>query len=228
MTGLEEPPCRILVMASGFGSNFQALIDAISTGQLPNSRIISLITNRKNAHATVRAEKAGIPWDYFNLISNGFLRKGETDEQKIAEGRQKYDAALAARILSTDEKEKPELIVLAGWMHVFSSAFLEPLDKVGVRIINLHPALPGEFDGAMAIERAFEEFKAGRLTRTGIMAHYVIAEVDRGAPILVKEIEWKGEELDELKERIHAHEHELIVKATAKVVQEIVEGRPEK
>ncbi|KAI0405793.1 formyl transferase [Xylaria palmicola] len=224
MTGPEESPCRILVMASGFGSNFQALIDAISTGHLRNSRIISLITNRKNAHATVRAEEAGIPWDYFNLISNGFLQKGETDEQKVAEGRQRYDAALAARVLSPD-RERPELIVLAGWMHVFSSAFLEPIERAGVRIINLHPALPGEFDGAMAIERAFEELKAGRITRTGIMAHYVIAEVDRGAPIVVKEIEWKGEELEELKERMHSHEHELIVEATAKVVQEIVEGR---
>ncbi|KAL6906902.1 formyl transferase [Trichoderma evansii] len=224
MAGPEESPCRILVMASGFGSNFQALIDAISTGELPNSRIISLITNRKSAHATVRADKAGIPWDYFNLISNGFLQKGETDEQKTAEGRQRYDAALAERILSTD-KEKPELIVLAGWMHVFSSAFLEPIKKAGLRIINLHPALPREFDGAMAIERAYEELKAGRITRTGIMAHYVIAEVDRGDPIIVKEIPWEGEGLEELKEKIHGHEHELIVKATAKVAQEIVESR---
>ncbi|KAK3941457.1 formyl transferase [Diplogelasinospora grovesii] len=225
MTGPEESPCRILVMASGFGSNFQALIDAISTGQLRNSRIISLITNRRNAHAIVRADKAGIPWDYFNLISNGFLRKGETDEQKVAEGRQRYDAALAARVLSTD-KERPELIILAGWMHVFSGAFLEPIERAKIRIINIHPALPREFDGAMAIERAFEEFKAGRLTRTGIMAHYVIDEVDRGAPIVVKEIEFrKGEELEEFKERMHFHEHELIVKATAKVAQEIVEGR---
>lgn len=77
----------------------------------------------------------------------------------------------------------------------------------------------------MAIERAFEEFKTGRLTRTGIMAHYVIEEVDRGVPIMIKEIEWKGENLEELKERMHFHEHELIVKATAKVAQEIVEGR---
>lgn len=77
----------------------------------------------------------------------------------------------------------------------------------------------------MAIERAFEELKAGRLTRTGIMAHYVIDEVDRGAPILIKEIEWKGEGLDELKERIHVHEHELITKATAKVAKEIIESR---
>ncbi|KAI2606344.1 phosphoribosylglycinamide formyltransferase [Hypoxylon fragiforme] len=223
MTGPKEPPCRIMVMASGFGSNFQALIDATSTGQLPNSRIISLIVNRKNAHATVRADKAGIPWEYFNLISNGFLQKGEKDEQKVAESRRKYDAALAAKILSAEET--PELIILAGWMYVFSTAFLEPLDKAGVRIINIHPALPREFDGTNAIERAFDEFKAGRLTRTGIMAHYVIDEVDRGTPILVKEIEWKGEELEELKERIHVHEHELIVKAAAKVVEEILKAR---
>ena len=93
-------------------------------------------------HAT--NTRPGIPWDYFNLISNGFLRKGETDEQKVAEGRQKYDAALAARVLSTD-KERPELIILAGWMHIFSSAFLDPIERAGVRIINIHPALPGKF-----------------------------------------------------------------------------------
>ncbi|KAK2693638.1 hypothetical protein QWA68_008720 [Fusarium oxysporum] len=223
MSNPDQSPCRILVMASGFGSNFQALIDAISTGSLPNSRIISLIVNRRNAHATIRAEKAGIPWQYFNLISHGFLEKGETDEQKVTEGRRKYDAALAEKILSADEK--PELIVLAGWMHVFSTAFLDPIQKAGLNVINLHPALPGEFDGANAIERAYDEFKAGRLTRSGIMAHYVIAEVDRGTPILVKEIEWKGEDLEQYKEKVHSHEHELIVNATAKVAQETVKNR---
>ncbi|KAF5606908.1 phosphoribosylglycinamide formyltransferase [Fusarium subglutinans] len=223
MSNADQSPCRILVMASGFGSNFQALIDAISTGSLPNSRIISLIVNRRNAHATVRAEKAGIPWQYFNLISHGFLEKGETDDQKVTEGRRKYDAALAEKILSADEK--PELIVLAGWMHVFSTAFLDPIQKAGLNVINLHPALPGEFDGANAIERAYDEFKAGRLTRSGIMAHYVIAEVDRGTPILVKEIEWKGEDLEQYKEKVHSHEHQLIVNATAKVAQETVKNR---
>ncbi len=78
----------------------------------------------------VTNSRLGIPWDYFNLISNGFLRKGETDEKKVAEGRQRYDAALAARVLST-EKERPELIILAGWMHVFSRAFLDPIDRAG-------------------------------------------------------------------------------------------------
>jgi phosphoribosylglycinamide formyltransferase len=57
------------------------------------------------------------------------------------------------------------------------------------------------------------------------MVHYVILKVDRGDPIMVQEIEWKGEDLPQLEERIHSYEHELIVKATAKVVGEILEAR---
>ncbi|KAL7901212.1 formyl transferase [Trichoderma sp. SZMC 28014] len=223
MADQQQSPCRILIMASGFGSNFQALIDAVAAGRIRNSKIIRLFVNRRNVQSIKRAESAGIPWEYFNLISNGFIAKGEKDEQKVAEARHNYDAALAERILSAEEK--PELIVLAGWMHVFSSGFLEPVEKAGIRVINLHPALPGEFDGAGAIERAYAELKAGKITRTGIMAHYVIQEVDRGAPILVEEIPWNGEELAELEEKIHSREHELIVKATAKVVDEILEAR---
>ena len=143
MADQQQPSCRILVMASGNGSNFQALIDAVATGRIPHSRIVRLIVNRAKAYATTRADQAGIPWEYFNLISNGFLAKGEKDEKAVAEARAKYDAALAEKILG-EEKERPELIVLAGWMHVFSKPFLEPLEKAGVRVINLHPALPGE------------------------------------------------------------------------------------
>ena len=85
----------------------------------------------------------GIPWEYFNLISNGFLPKGEKDPEKVADARKRYDAALAEKVLA--QEERPELVVLAGWMHVFSAPFLEPLQKAGVRVINLHPALPGMF-----------------------------------------------------------------------------------
>lgn len=56
-----QPPCRILVMASGNGSNFQALIDAIAAGTIPNSKIVRLIVNRAKAYATTRADKAGMP-----------------------------------------------------------------------------------------------------------------------------------------------------------------------
>lgn len=84
----------------------------------------------------------------------------------------------------------------------------------------------GQYAGAGAIERAFNDFKAGKLVYTGIMVHYVILEMDEGDPIMVREIECReGEELAQLEERIHLHEHELIVEATAKVVVEILKGR---
>lgn len=87
---------------------------------------------------------AGIPHEYFNLISNGFIAKGEKDEKIVADARLKYDAALAELVLAAEQK--PELIVLAGWMHVFSSAFLDPMEKAGIKLINLHPALPGKLE----------------------------------------------------------------------------------
>ncbi|EAQ86233.1 hypothetical protein CHGG_07486 [Chaetomium globosum CBS 148.51] len=216
-------PCRILVMASGNGSNFQALIDAVTAGRIPDSKIVRLIVNRGKAYATTRADLAGIPWEYFNLISHGFQAKAEKDQQKIQESRDRYDAALAEKLLQGDFK--PDLVVLAGWMYVFGKQFLDPIEAAGIKVINLHPALPGKYDGAGAIERAFNDFKEGKLenNKTGIMVHYVIDKVDRGEPILVKEIECRaGEELHQLEERIHAQEHELIVEAAAKVARELV------
>lgn len=91
--------------------------------------------------------------------------------------------------------------------------------------------VPGKYDGAGAIERAYQDFQDGKLenNRTGIMIHYVIAQVDRGAPIMTREIECKeGETLADLEQRVHSHEHDLIVDATAAVVREIVAGPVEK
>lgn len=217
-------PCRIVVMASGSGTNFQAVLDAVASGRIPNSQIVRLFVNRKTAFAVSRAEKAGIPSEYFNMVSGGFQAKGEKDAGKLAEARSRYDAALAEKV----KQQSPDLIVLAGWMHVFTPSFLDPLAEKGVPIINLHPALPGQFDGAGAIERAYTDFKAGKLekNRTGIMIHYVIAKVDRGEPIMTREIECReGETLEGLEQRIHSHEHELIVEATAKVVGELLAKR---
>ncbi|KAK3366303.1 formyl transferase [Lasiosphaeria ovina] len=219
-------PCRIVVMASGNGSNFQAIIDAVASGRIPDSKIIRLIVNRGKAYATARADKAAIPWEYFNLISNGFQAKGEKDQLKVQQARDAYDAALAEKLLSGSVR--PDLVVLAGWMHVFGKPFLDPLEAAGIQIINLHPALPGKYDGTNAIERAFEDFKAGKLenNRTGIMVHFVIDKVDRGEPILTREIECReGEDLHQLEERIHSNEHELIVDATAQVAKRILAKR---
>ncbi|KAI0889815.1 phosphoribosylglycinamide formyltransferase [Annulohypoxylon maeteangense] len=213
---------RISVLCSGNGSNLQALIDS-STSNAPDSirgKIIKVTVNRKGAYATTRAEKAGIPTDYFNLVKDGYQKLGEKDPAVLKEARLKYDADLAERIL----RDKPDLVVLAGWMHVLSTNFLRPFSDAGVPIINLHPALPGAYDGAGAIERAYEDFKAGKLedNTTGIMIHYVIAEVDRGEPILVQKIQiQEGESLEDLEQKIHGCEHGLIVKATALLAEKI-------
>jgi phosphoribosylglycinamide formyltransferase len=146
---MAAPPCNILVMASGKGTNFQALIDAVGPGKrIPDARIVQLVVNRKDARdkpdfAVARAKAAGIPWTYFNLLANGFQRSNETDAGKLKEGRRRYDEALAR--LVTELEPRPDLIVLAGWMHVFTSAFLDPVKREGCYVINLHPALPGEF-----------------------------------------------------------------------------------
>ncbi|ELU42474.1 formyl transferase domain-containing protein [Rhizoctonia solani AG-1 IA] len=130
--------------------------------------------------------------------------------------REDYDAAVAERIL----KEVPDvdLVVLAGWMHILSEKFL---DLMKMPVINLHPALPGAFDGAHAIERAYTAFQKGEVGHTGVMVHRVVKEVDRGEPILTRVVEIKKEDsLAELETRIHEVEHDLIVEATIKVLQE--------
>lgn len=97
-------------------------------------KIVRVTVNRKGAKAIKRAEKTGISTNYFNLISNGFYALGEKDALRIKEARSKYDSALAQRIL----QDKPEPVVMAGWMHIFSEAFLRPLKAVGISVINLH------------------------------------------------------------------------------------------
>lgn len=137
----DDAACRIVVLASGNGSNFQALIDAAAAGRISHAAIVALFYNRKDAVARQRAEQAAppIPAEYFNLVSGGFQRPGEQDAGARRAARQRYDAALAAAVL----RHRPHLVVLAGWMHVFSEHFLAPVREAQVKMINLHPALPG-------------------------------------------------------------------------------------
>lgn len=153
--------------------------------------------------------------------------------------RTDYDLEIARRILNAtvDKGEIIDLIVLAGWMHIMSGEILDVLTGARlydtdsqsgksktvpkpIPIINLHPALPGAFDGSHAIERAFEAFRKGEVKNTGAMVHYVINEVDRGEPIVVREIEILPEDdLEALQTRIHGVEHDILVEAVIKVLE---------
>lgn len=80
-----------------------------------------------------------------------------------------------------------------------------PSSLFPIPCINLHPALPGAFDGAHAIERAFEAFHKGEVKNTGVMVHKVVAEVDAGKPLVVREVEIMQEDkIEDLEERMHA------------------------
>lgn len=134
--------------------------------------------------------------------------------------RAAYDTDLAKIILELPAEQRPDLIVCAGWMHIVTPSFLSPIASAGIKIINLHPALPGEFAGAGAIERAWVAGKEEGLKRTGVMIHEVIAEVDAGEAIVTREVELKeGESLEELEERMHAVEHGLIVEGTKRALE---------
>ncbi|CCK69550.1 phosphoribosylglycinamide formyltransferase KNAG_0C04480 [Huiozyma naganishii CBS 8797] len=202
---------RVVVLISGSGSNLQALIDAQKDGKLASGKIVSVISSSKNAYGLMRAANANIPTRVHSLYSyNKDIAKEDTVERQRA--RSRFDEDLAKLILA----DKPDLIVCAGWLLILSENFLNNIGQVP--IINLHPALPGQFDGTThAIELAWQKCQDSKTPLTaGCMVHYLIKEVDKGEPLLVKElgITPGGETLQEYEERVHKTEHIAIVEAT--------------
>lgn len=209
-------PSRITVLISGNGTNLQALIDACSTAAIPDAQIVRVISDRKAAYGLIRATNAGIPTCYHNFTKY----KKELDD--VTKAREIYDQALAEIVLA----DEPDLVVCAGWMRVLSPVFLESIAGTGVPVINLHPALPGQYIGTNAIGRAYEDFQNGKIDRTGVMIHYVITEVDLGEPILVKQIGMrKDESLEELEKRIHEIEWMAIVEGANKAFARLLQKK---
>lgn len=196
---------RLAVLVSGNGSNLQAIIDACESGRLVDTRIAVVVSNRRAAYALTRAANHGIPSLYHPL--RPYRRQGRT--------RAEYDADLASQLAPY----AVDLVVMAGWMHIFTMGFLRHYSG---RVINIHPALPGMFPGAHGIEEAFEAFERGEIDHTGVMVHYVPDEgVDEGPVILHERVPIEaGDTLDTLETRIHAVEHDLYVRAIAAALRE--------
>lgn len=182
---------RLVVLISGNGSNLQAILDAIATGELPAS-IVSVISNKADAYGLTRARNAGIKAIYFSRIET--------------ESRSEYDSRLANYIAP----KQPDYIILAGWMRLLSSSFLSFFPN---KVINLHPALPNTFPGTHAIERAFEAHQRGEIAHTGVMVHLVPDEgVDNGPVLSTETVPIYAEDtLESLENRIHQTEHRLLV-----------------
>lgn len=193
---------RLVVMISGSGTNLQAILDACAEGRLP-AEVVLVVSNRKHAFGLKRAERAGVPTLYFPL--KPYKEAGRT--------REEYDRDLAEQVA----RWTPDLIVLAGWMHILSPAFL---DRFPNRVINLHPALPGMFPGTHAIQRAFEAYQRGEIQESGCMVHYVIPEVDAGPVIATARVPILPDDtLETFEQRMHETEHRLIVEATRKALE---------
>ena len=183
---------RFVVLISGNGSNLQAILDACSSGEL-DAKVASVISNKADAYGLVRAQNAGVEAIYFPKQEN--------------ESRRDYDARLANEVT----RKRADYIILAGWMRILSSAFLNHFPG---RVVNLHPALPGMFPGIHAIERAFEAYQRGAIKHTGVMVHLVPDEGVDSGPVLASEIVsiYPEDTLESLESRIHQTEHSLLVK----------------
>jgi formyltetrahydrofolate-dependent phosphoribosylglycinamide formyltransferase len=182
---------RLVILASGNGSNAQAIIDACANGTLA-AEVMAVVSDHGDARALVRADDAGLP-----AVHVG---------RRTDESRADYDARLADIVTGFD----PDWVVLAGWMRVLTLNFLGWFPGM---VVNLHPALPGELPGLHAIERAHAEAMAGKRSGTGVMVHLVPDEgVDVGPVLATADVAiLPTDTLDELEQRVHAVEHSLLV-----------------
>jgi phosphoribosylglycinamide formyltransferase-1 len=153
------PPLIIGIMASGSGSNFEAIATAIEANCL-NARIAVLIYNKPEIKAIERAQSRGIPAIF--LDHREYSTRAELDRE----------------IVKTFQAHQVECVVMAGWMRVITQVLIEAYPD---RLINIHPSLLPSFPGIHAIEQAL----AAGVKITGCTVHLVSLEVDRG-PILVQ------------------------------------------
>ena len=171
------------VLVSGEGSNLQALIDA----GLP---IAAVASNRREANALARAERAGLPARVFEL---------EQYADRAARDREVADWLQLRGV---------DLVVLAGYMHLLTPAFLERFPE---RVVNAHPSLLPEFPGAHAIDDAL----AAGVETTGVTVHYVDDGLDTGHVIRQETV--AVEPRESLVERMHAVEHRILPQVVAEL-----------
>ena len=190
---------RLVVLASGNGSNFQAVLEATRSTPRLDANVVGVVCNVSDAYVLTRARDAGI----------------RTEAVPFVRGEQRAD--YDARLRDVAVALEPDYVVLAGWMRLLSMTFLAAFPQ---RVVNLHPALPGEFPGTRAIERALYASHEQGLPRTGVMVHFVPDEgVDDGPVIAMAEVPILADDtLESLTARVHATERTLLVSALRTIV----------
>ena len=204
---------KIAVLLSGSGTNLQRIIDDIKNNTLKNCEICVVVSNKITAYGLMRAKKQNFKTIHFPFI-------------KEKEERSGYDKLLAFNVLSFN----PDIVVLAGWMHILSDVFLQHFPH----IINLHPALPGEFPGANAIEDAYKSSRKWYSKqegsnkkiyfKTGTMCHKVIEEIDAGEVLATKSfLIAQNDTLEDVKKQMKTIEKDVLIDGLHKVIAQIRE-----
>ncbi len=179
---------KVGLLASGNGSNLQAIIDQSERGELP-AEVVCVITNRSDAFALERARKHGIT--AIHLSHRDFS------------GREAYDAALVAAL----KGHGVELVVLAGFMRIITTVLL---DAFPLAVLNIHPALLPSFPGLDAQQQALEY----GVKVTGCTVHFVDEGTDTG-PIIIQAVVpiLPDDTVESLSLRIHHQEHKTYPEA---------------
>lgn len=193
-------PLRVAVLASGRGSNLQAIIDAIEAGQV-QATIVAVISNKKDAVALERARKHGLP----DLFVDPKPFSGQPDSREV------YDRVL----LEVLEKHHVELVLLAGYMKIVTGLLVNAYAN---RMMNIHPSLLPSFPGLDVQKKAID----WGCKLAGCTVHFVTEGVDEGPIIMQAAVPILDDDTSEtLAARILVQEHKIYPRA----VQLFADGR---
>ena len=187
-------PVKLGMMASGSGTNFEAVAQAIASGNL-NAEIPILVYNNPHAKVASRAKRLEVP---SKLLNHRDYRNREDLDRAIVE------------VMRTSQVD---LIVMVGWMRIVTKVLLEAFPN---RVINIHPSLLPSFKGVRAVEQALQ----AQVTITGCTVHLACLEVDSG-PILMQAAVpiLEDDTLETLHSRIQVQEHAILPQAIALAAQ---------
>ncbi|HWL25128.1 MAG TPA: phosphoribosylglycinamide formyltransferase [Ureibacillus sp.] len=177
---------KIAVFASGSGSNFQAIQEAIERGEL-DAKVELVVTDKPSAFVVTRAIHFGIPVHTFTA--------------KLYESKEAYEEEIVQLL----REKKVEWIVLAGYMRLIGNTLLAAYPN---RIVNIHPSLLPSFPGKDAIGQAIDH----GVKVTGVTVHLVDEGMDTGPILAQSAVEVVDGNREETETRIHAVEHELYTK----------------
>jgi phosphoribosylglycinamide formyltransferase-1 len=183
-------PLRLGILASGNGSNFEAVAEAIASGKL-NAKIQVMIYNNPEAKVAVRATNWDVP---AVLLNHRNFQSREDLDREIVHTLQQYQV---------------EWVVMAGWMRIVTPVLIDAFPN---QIINIHPSLLPSFKGVRAIEQAL----AAGVKIAGCTVHLVAPEVDSGLILLQAAVPVLADDTAEtLHARIQEQEHRILPQAIA-------------